>query len=65
MIIGAIAEMVLLLLVPNFRFSLGEKRVEWLMGPVSSPVVSGTAKPSLPMIVSQIKRDANGDVRGD
>ncbi|EIM90577.1 cytochrome P450 [Stereum hirsutum FP-91666 SS1] len=58
-------KMVLLLLVPNFRFSLGEKRVEWLMGPVSSPVVSGTSKPSLPMIVSQIKRDANGEVRKD
>lgn len=41
-------------MIPLFRFSPTKKKIDWLLGPVAAPVVSGERYPSMPLIVSRI-----------
>ncbi|EIM79589.1 cytochrome P450 [Stereum hirsutum FP-91666 SS1] len=51
-------KIILSLLIPSFRFSTTDKTTDWLMGAVSSPVISGSMKPSMPLILTPINPEA-------
>ncbi|EIM81571.1 cytochrome P450 [Stereum hirsutum FP-91666 SS1] len=53
-------KIVLSLLIPSFYFSPAKKQIEWLMGPVSAPVVSGGTKPSMPLMLTPVQPQADG-----
>ncbi|EIM87128.1 cytochrome P450 [Stereum hirsutum FP-91666 SS1] len=48
-------KIVLSLLVSSFHFSPGKKEIEWLLEPVSSPIVSGGTKPSMPLVLTPVQ----------
>lgn len=54
-----VLEIVLSLLIPSFYFSPAKKQIEWLMGPVSAPVVSGGTKPSMPLMLTPVQPQAD------
>ncbi|EIM87127.1 cytochrome P450 [Stereum hirsutum FP-91666 SS1] len=47
-------KIVLSVMIPLFQFSPTKKKIDWLLGPVAAPVVSGERYPSMPLVVSRI-----------
>lgn len=48
------SEVVLTTILPSFHFLPTKQHIDWLMGPVTAPFITGGTKPYLPLILTPI-----------
>lgn len=52
-------KVILASLIPAIRFSASKKRIGWVMGGLTGPVLEGTSQPSMPLILTPVKSERN------